>query len=325
MALLFMDGFDLGDFTAKGWTGGGTSASTRFGVGRSLANPGMIRFTASSQVFVGYAVQMGGYSSNFNGYRFALHTDNGTTTHLRLYFNPTVQLYRNDGTLLASGTMPANANPINSWIYVEVSATIADAGGTCEVRVNGVTVINFTGDTRSGGTSTNIDSISQAQYDIGSVWDDLYVCNSIGSAPHNTFLGEIRIHSLSPNAAGSSTQWTPDTGTNFSRVNEVPYSAANYVQSGTSGQRDTYLIADLPASAGSVLAVQNNVIAKKTDVAPISIKPAIKSGASVYYGTTTALTVGDTTTMDLRVIDPNTSSAWTPSGVNALEGGFEVA
>lgn len=325
MALLFMDGFDLADFTAKGWSSGATTTASRFGTGRSLASPGMIRFAASAQVFVGYAVQMGGYGTNFNGWRFAIHADNGTSTHLRLYFSPTVHLYRNDGTLLATGTMPSNANPINSWIYVEVSATIADSGGTCEVRVNGTTVINFTGDTRSGGTSTNIDAISQNQYDIGSIWDDLYICDGTGSAPYNTFLGEIRIHSLSPTAAGSSTQWTPDTGSNYSRVNEVPYSAANYVQSGTTGHRDTYAVADLPASVGNVLAVQNNVVAKKTDVAGISIKPAIKSGAGVYYGGTSALTVGDTTVMDLRTIDPNTSTAWTAGGVNALEGGFEVA
>ena len=325
MALLFMDGFDLGDFTAKGWSYGVIQTNTRFGTGRSLANPGYIRFTPSAQIYVGYAVQMSQYNNNLNGWRLGVYGDNGNTVHLKVMFTPAVTLYRGDNTLLASGNMPSNANPINSWIYFELSATIADSGGTCEIRVNGTTVINFTGDTRNGGTSTNIDSIASNTYDTSSVWDDLYVCNAIGSAPYNTFLGEIRIHSLSPNAAGSSTQWTPDSGSNYARVNEVPYSAANYVQSGTSGQRDTYLMADLPASSGNVLAVQNNVIAKKTDVAAISIRPAIKSGASVYYGTTTALTVGDSTVSDLRTIDPNTSSAWTPSGVNALEGGFEVA
>jgi hypothetical protein len=135
----------------------------------------------------------------------------------------------------------------------------------------------------------------------------------------------MRVYSLSPTGAGSSTQWTPDTGSNYARVNEVPYSAANYVQSATTGQRDTYVMADLPGSVGIIMAVQNNMIAKRTDASAISVKPAIKSGASVYYGASAALTPNDTTVSDIRTTDPNTSAAWTAGGVNALEGGFEVA
>ena len=194
------------------------------------------------------------------------------------------------------------------------------------MRINGATIINFSGSTRASGTDTTFDQFALYRAPgTSTAWDDLYICDDSGSAPYNNFLGEIRVYSLSPTGAGSSTQWTPDSGSNYARVNEVPYSAANYVQSGASGQRDTYVMADLPASVGAVLAVQNNVIAKRTDASPVSVKPAIKSGASVYYGSPIALTTNDTTLTDLRITDPNTSAAWTAGGVNALEGGFEVA
>ena len=187
-------------------------------------------------------------------------------------------------------------------------------------------MLNYTGDTRNGGTVAGIDTVRLGGlYGPNALFDDVYICDGTGSAPYNTFLGEIRVHSLSPTAAGSSTQWTPDTGSNYARVNEVPYSAANYVQSGTSGQRDTYTMADLPVSPETVLAVQNNIVAKRTDAAAISIKPVIKSGATLSYGSSTSLTTYDSTLSDIRVADPNTSTAWTASGVNALEGGFEVA
>jgi hypothetical protein len=97
------------------------------------------------------------------------------------------------------------------------------------------------------------------------------------------------------------------------------------VTSSTVGQRDTYVLTDLPATVGTVYAVQNNVIAKRADATFVSLKPALKSGASVYYGTTVSLGVSDSVLQDLRTIDPSTAVSWTASGVNALESGFEVA
>jgi hypothetical protein len=108
-------------------------------------------------------------------------------------------------------------------------------------------------------------------------------------------------------------------------VDELPYSATDYVTSGTTGNRDTYTLTDLPATVGTIFAVQNNVIAKKTDATNIALKPAVRSGGTVYYGTATNLSTSDATLMDLRTADPATAVSWTATNVNALEAGFEVA
>ena len=129
---------------------------------------------------------------------------------------------------------------------------------------------------------------------------------------------------MSPNGAGSSTQFTPSSGANYTTVDELPYSTTDYVQDTTSGHRDTYTFSDV-GSTTTIFGVQNSIIAKKTDVSSISLKPAVKSGATVYYGTTTALTTADSIIRNIHIVDPNTSAAWTQSGVNALEAGFEVA
>jgi hypothetical protein len=84
-----------------------------------------------------------------------------------------------------------------------------------------------------------------------------------------------------------------------------------------------YALGDL-ASVGTIYGVQNNVIAKKTDASAISLKPAIKSGATVYYGSSVSLATSDITLKDLREVDPSTSAQWTLTNVNALEAGFEV-
>ena len=75
----------------------------------------------------------------------------------------------------------------------------------------------------------------------------------------------------------------------------------------------------------SVLAVQNNVIAKKTDAGGTGLKPVIRSAGTDYYGTNAVLTATDKTITDIRTTDPATSAAWTISGVNAIEAGMEIA
>lgn len=255
-----------------------------------------------------------------------LYGDGGTTLHLSMgYTSSSFIVYRGNigSTVLASYPYVFTAS---SWYSLEISATIADSGGTCVVKLNGATVINFTGDTKNGGTNTTIDRIYLGSNGgFTASFDDLYVCDATGPAPYNTFLGDVRIYTSTPSGAGASTQFTSSSGANYSAVDELPYSATDYVYSGTSGHRDTYAISDLPAATGNILAVQNNIVAKKTDAAAASLKPAIVSGGTVYYGSTVNLGPSDTVISDLRVNDPATSSTWTASGVNGLEAGAEIA
>ena len=332
MALLFMDGFDMGDFAQKYYSTTYTtsSATTRFSAGKSIAispsgvqTGGVQKFIpASSQVIVGGAYLPGSLTQSL----LYLYGDAGATMHLGLKLGATGTI-----SLLRGATTIATSSPgliaTGTWYSIEISATINSTTGTCLVRLNGSTVINFTGNTKNGGTNTTFDKV-YFYNDNGNTsffLDDVYVCDGTGSAPYNTFLGDVRVYALSPTGAGSSTQWTPDTGSNYARVNEVPYSAANYVQSKTSGQRDTYALADLPAGVVSTIyGVQNNVIAKRTDAGAIAIMPALKSSATIAYGSSSIPGTADATISDMRTTDPNTSAAWTVSAVNALEAGMEV-
>lgn len=342
MALLFMDGFDAGDVVTKWSSVAGMTPSastfTRFGTGRSLLTPAgsggqwssaTKRLPASSTLILGVA-----FNCNYMGANQAmiiLSGDDGLTPHLSLSFNGAngaLILYRgNYATQIA--TSPADQIEANGWAYLEVMATINDTSGICKVRCNGVTVIDFVGDTKNGGTNTTLDTLTLHSAVYGNngwyyYWDDLYICDGTGSAPYNTFLGDVRVATLSPNGAGSSTQFAPSTGTNYQAVDELPYSASDYVSATTSGTRDTYAMSDLTGSY-SVLGVQNNVIAKKTDAGGTALKSAIVSGGTTYYGPSTILTPTDVTITDVHTTNPATSAAWTIADVNGLEAGMEIA
>ena len=283
MALLFVDGFDAGDYAVK-WSvinGGTTSTPGRYGTGRYMYLPGGGQtisklFTASSQVFIGFALNL---DLNFNGNFLSLSGDNGTVSHLGVAFSSTqISINRNGVTLATAATV----SPINGWSYIEVMATINDVTGTCKVRVDGVELINFTGDTRNGGTNQTIDMVTLVRPPSGgnSRFDDFYLCDGTGSAPYNAFLGDIRINTIVPTGAGSDTGFTPSTGANYTTVDELPYSATDFVTGTTTGTRDLYTMGDLSGSY-TVLAVQNNLIAKKTDAGTTSIKTAIKSVGTI--------------------------------------------
>lgn len=329
MALLFFDGFEANDSRLK-WRCTGThtiGSPGRFGAGSYLltATSGTLIYDLASpanKVFVGAALGATVIDSSAR-VRLALYGDSQSVMHLYVSLNSNaIVLYRGDGTLIGSYS---STFLVTTLYYIELSATIADSGGTCEVRYNGQTVITYTGDTKNGGTNTTIDGVGI--YPNGGLQiyvDDFYLCNDSGSAPHNNFLGDIRVQTIVPNAAGSSTQFTPSSGANYTTVDELPYSASDYVTSATSGNRDTYALGDIVATT-TIYGVQNNVIAKKTDSSAVSLKPAFKSSSTVSYGTTKVLSANAESIRDLRIQDPNTSAAWTDSGVNALEAGFEVA
>ncbi len=328
MALLFMDGFDAGDFSKK-WSvnGGSTSSSTRFGTGLCIdlwaggSGATMTKtFPAASQIFIGFASAPGSNNPTI----MYLYGDTGATNHLILKLEnaTTLGLYRG-GTQLATGTVTSFL--IMPWQYIELSATISDAGGTCEVRVNGTTVINFTGDTKNGGTNTTIDKIAlypnYTYYHI--YYDDMYILDGTGGAPYNNFLGDVRIHTLVPDAAGSSTQMTPSSGANYTTVDELPYSASDYV-TGSMGQKDLYSTSDLPANPGTIYGVQANIISKKTDAGSISGRTVLKSGSTTTPGSTNNLGTSDVTYSSTYAQNPDTAADWSASDVNSIEIGTEA-
>ncbi|HSX06745.1 MAG TPA: hypothetical protein VLG92_03430 [Candidatus Saccharimonadia bacterium] len=330
MALLFIDGFDAKD-TAKKWPtfGGTTSATTRFSSGSSvnMFNDGCFTqryFTAASTIIVGFAHRQDSNSGANNSAFFMMQGDNGATLHMNLRLSGTqLQLFR-------GSTMVATANGLilpATWNYLEISATVDSTVGVCTVRCNNSTVISFSGNTRNGGTNTTIDAIGlNGQFQGGNTYyDDLYICNASG-ATNNTFLGDVRIQTLLPNGAGSSTQLAPTgSGTNYLNANEVPDSTATYNSSSTVGQRDTYAMGDLLAGTGNIFAVQQTMGAFKSDSGAASMKNAQKSGATVSYGATRSLGTSPAVYTDVFETNPATGSAYTASDVNALEGGAEVA
>lgn len=324
MAVILIDGFDhlvAADFTLKGWSGGFASMQAgRFDgqAGRSTSATGNTKLLPStySTIIAGMALRFSSVSSTSTFFSFRA----GATLTCQLQLNASGQILvkNSGGTTIATGTTVLSANV---WYYIEVKLFVNGASGTVEVHLNGATEIAST--TGNFGSS-NIDTVARSGNGGATTdWDDMYVVDTSGAAPRNTFLGDVRVETIYATADGNHSQWTPNSGTtHYDRVNEAQADGdTTYVSDSTVGHLDTYAFGDIDTGA-TVYGLQTNLYARKDDAATRQIAPVIRQSGTDNVGTTATLSSSYVVYSQLYNQDP-TSADWTPTTVNADEYGVK--
>lgn len=332
MTLLAFYGFD--DAVAEPGAGAGGGTTGRGGVGKAMRCFNSARltniasFTPASSVVVGFAHrsdQLGG------SYPFARLMDSGGNEHLSLWNggSGSVQLKNSAGTVLATAT---GVRAVNVWNYFEWKAVIADSGGSVDLRVDGISRLTYSGDTRNAGVGdvallnggvTTLNNGENADF------DDVYAINLSGAAPYNDFLGDIVVKTILPNNNGDSSGWLGSDGNstdNYLLVDEVDSTMTDYVGANTSGQTDYYQMADI-ATTYDVLAIQNLVYAAKSDAGvPPTIAPKSKG---ILGGVRTDTTITGLTTSGtvypgaIYTTDPD-GNALTAARLNGMQAGIAI-
>lgn len=345
MAVVFVEGFDHYNGTGTGtgvgarWSGGSTYSMTggRFGGqalrcgNSSLNSAGSITAvlpTDYTSVSVGFAFR------NFYGLPstssvrpfFYLLGDGSTQVGLRVLSSGQLEAYRltssTAGTLLGSSALGVIIG--NTWQYVECEITISDTVGVFKVYVDGSLVINLTNVDTRNGTPTAVDQVNlganSGATGIGTFdFDDVYVTDSA------TRLGERRVETLYP--TGDVAQgWSRSAGaTNYSLVDELTVNGdTDYVQASTVGDVDTYDFGTVSSTPTAIDAVQIVSYGLKTDAGTREVALQIKSGATTSDGSNFVLAGSYTNFRRLTTVDPDTSVAWTQSGVAAMQAGPKV-
>ena len=142
---------------------------------------------------------------------------------------------------------------------------------------------------------------------------------------NNGPLSPKRVVTLFPNASGDSTQWTPDQGANYSRVNENPSTDnSSYVETAAAGNLDLYNYDDLTSSIVSGIAgVQINTDVRSTGMAGSVRQPAKLSTAQSDGPSVAVPDASYKTKTRLMETDP-TGAAWTKDGVNNAQFGVKL-
>lgn len=268
----------------------------------------------------------------------AVLADSGTTqVDLRLNSDGSLTATRNGTSLgnTGSGTVSPGV-----WTHFEFKATIHPTAGTIYVAVNGVQKLSLT--TQNTRNTAN-SSANQVTIGLGSslgagisgnvFFDDIIIydgqtTDANGLADITGPIGDCGLYWIEPSGAGTTTQWTPDTGSNYARVNEAtPDGDTSYVADATVGDMDTYALTDLPISVASVKSVAQLHYARKDDVGSRAIQAALRSGGgNTAHATAQSLGNSYLYYFSNWGQNPNNGAAtnWTVAAINALEAGQKV-
>lgn len=308
-----------GDSTSVGWLGVGKCHETlddfTYAGGYSYFIP------QSNTVIVGLAFKT--YDLNDQSL-IRIRRGGNTQVDLALDANGGLIVRRGGSTTIGTSS---RRFPTKVWNFIEFKVTIGDSG-SFELRVDGETVCSASGvDTQAltdgGATCVSIGPWGGFSYKLW--WDDLYICNSDGSV-NNDFLGAVRIDVLVPDGAGSSTQWTPSTGSNYACVDETIHttSDADYVSTYTDNNIDTYAFGTLSFTPSAIKGVQVNAAAKRTSVQNRNLQLVTRISSTNYTSATHALRSTEKVHSHLMETNPNTGTAWTKAVIDGAEFGVKA-
>lgn len=276
-------------------------------------------FTARSTWTVGFAYKQDVISSNSQILRFQDSTS--IQIELELSKDGEFQVYRgaSEVTIIARST-GAKIRP-GIWNYIEIKHFCDDSTGTVELRVNGIAVLTFTGDTKQTGNATDdrIVFLGSSNGSSKSYYDDIYICDNQGSN-NTTFLGSQKVTMILPTGDHGTNQWTPNSGANhYDRVNENPHdSSTTYLSDSTSGDTEEFDYANTGSEISSIKGIQVNTVFETDSASAFSVKNHINSGGASSDDAGTAGTNGTYTTAGfVAETDPNTSALWTKTNLDA--------
>lgn len=225
-------------------------------------------------------------------------------------------------TLLATGTTTLSAN---TWYKISFKV-VAGSSGSYELLIDDAAELSAS---RSWAITLNLRNVflgarrDRNGESMTFYWDDYA---SSGTAyPFST--GEYAVGILKPNANGSTMSWTAGTGaSDYTQVDEIPWSDSDYVQSPTSGNPNVALFnfqsrADASLSTGDILAIKAIMLNKEASSVSSNTKVRVRSGGSNsdsagFNGSTASIGLGR-----LLENDPSTGIAWTGAGIDAIEAG----
>jgi hypothetical protein len=227
------------------------------------------------------------------------------------------------GTVIAETTGPVIT--AQAWHHIQIQVVFSNTVGSVEVKVNNITVCSATLVDTQG---TSVAGCAQMYFGATSVTNsyfhakDWIVWDGTGSS-NNTFIGDVKILTLLPNA-DNSFNWTPSSGTTgYNLIDEgYPDDAddTDYITADdTLPAASVFELEDLPPDIISVKGLMTVVRAIKSASGDAQMQVSLVSNGDEDTGTDRPVTVAQTFWTDVSELDPDTGAAWTPAAVNAAK------
>jgi hypothetical protein len=233
----------------------------------------------------------------------------GGTRLIRIWNGTT--LYYQIGT---GGATPG-ATPLatSTTYFLQVYIKIANSGGRIYSKINNALDYDYTGDTQPGSDTT----IDRIRFGDCNYYDNIVIDDS--AMPEET---EICL--LKPNGIGNSSSWTPTSGDNYTCVDEVPYSDADYVSEDVADAIDTYTIDNSPADLVTVKCIQVQARARKDNDSLLDNMNIVVRSDADYHGSDELLTTTFAEKTKVWETNPADSLPFEKTDIDALEIGVRA-
>lgn len=258
---------------------------------------------------------------------------NGPQLTLLFAANGVIKVYRGDTSGAFLGSSIAGAYQNKEWFHIEAKPVIATSGGTIEIRVNTVPVVQITGANTQNTANAYFDSIFVGGHipvnftQVHCTFDDLFVNDTTGTS-NNNWSGNLRVKTQFMIANGATDNMTiggtSPAATNWQSVLNQSLDDTKYVYSATVGNLDLYT-PDPNLNAPFVRAVQVRAALRQDDATQRSAKMLLRIGATVYANAAEHFTNQTFTFYKARWdLSPATSVSFTGAEVNGLQAGLKV-
>tara|TARA_R110000772_G_scaffold267971_3_gene393609 strand:- start:40052 stop:41062 length:1011 start_codon:yes stop_codon:yes gene_type:complete len=279
----------------------------------------------STELIIGSAIRP--TSGPGTSHIIRLFGDNDDHVSLQFTNAGAIEARRGVATVLATS---ANAiMQLNVWTYIEFRVLFGDtAAGEVEIRANGVQVaVNLACDTKDGATDF-YNRVNWAEFTQTFDVDDVYIVDTTGSAPYNTWLGDVEIEGAVPDGVGATSGFgtTFGSATHYLNVDEAGSDGDTTYNQGAA-QTDTYTVGNVAAIAGgsTVLGVKAVAVVKKVDAGLSQVQMVARPLATDRIGLVThTLPTDYVGVTEIWADNPEVSAPWTDATFNASEFGVKV-
>ena len=312
MARLFIDGWEHGDVAAlwtfnsgcsiNAWTGRtgayGVSVSGLSYIYKNLPS-------SYTEVYGAMKWMPTGSSRAVCGLR-----KDGTDI-FKLYWNASLKIEAKIGGSIV-GTAP-DAHSSGQVGLLEFYFKIADSGGRVVVKLDGITIIDYTGDTKPGADSdVNRFYLGDGGW-CASFFDDVVLDDA-------DWIGDTRIQKLQISGAGTTSEWDASAGNPEDCIDEIPYSDSDFVSTNVVNQSLTCACADMTGDIVSIKCLQlHGRMAYEGAPTPTKQKLAIRVNGSEYYGDDKSPALSFSVVSKLWELNPDDAAAWEEADINAIE------
>lgn len=323
--------FDFTDPANQGWTGGTFTRVTS-----SPAPPyGTYSYRGVSTLATATSPSFGNISTSYIGswvYWSSLASQgaciamiDGATAQVSVTIETdgSVKVRRGGagGTVLA--TSSAGVITAGVWFHLQLSVVYHGSAGSVELRKDGTTVV---------ASASGVNTISTANLYANKI----QLIGAPGAAQSffkgvwisdQGFQGACQTEVLYPIGVGNSSNFTPSGAATGWQATDDPGENdgdSTYAAGVNVGDTDTYAMANMAATTGTIKGVKSNNN-WRTDAGARSGARVIRIGSTNYVGATVSANASYTVVGEVLTQSPTTATAWTIAEINGIEHGAKVA